>query len=146
MQAVDVRAALADDSSAAAQARGITRSALSRWNLASLSETACLLVSELVANVVRHGAWPSELVISRRHDRVHFSVSDHDPSLPRRRKPEPADLSGRGLALVEDLAEAWGCESARADPDDARRTGANAEPEMGKVVWFELRAVRPVGL
>ena len=144
MQAVDVRAALADDSSAAAEARSITRSALARWDLTFLSETACLLVSELVANVARHGAWPSELAITLQEERVHFAVADHDPSLPKRRNPAPEDLSGRGLALVDDLAEAWGCESAPSDPDEGRRARGAAQPEMGKVVWFDLRAVRSV--
>jgi anti-sigma regulatory factor (Ser/Thr protein kinase) len=118
----EFRAALRADPSAAAQARSITRDVLARWELASIAETACLLLSELVANVVRHGAWPSELTIGRRPGRIHVAVSDRGPHLPRRAHPSVSAPSGRGLALVEDIAASWGC----VPLDD------------GKVVWFEL--------
>jgi serine/threonine-protein kinase RsbW len=41
------------------------------------------------------------------------------------RHPEPSDLSGRGMALVQALADDWGVE---VGPD-------------GKTVWFSLELV-----
>ena len=120
----DVRVALTADPSAAAEARSITQDALVRWGLASMVDTACLLVSEVVANVVTHGAWPSELTIARRPGRVHVAVSDGSPDLPRRVHPSAFAVSGRGLALVEDLAASWGC--------------VPVTDHGGKIVWFEL--------
>ena len=119
-----MRSRLTADASGAAEARSITRNTLAGWGLASLEDVACLLVTELVANVVQHAAWPSELAIWRRGDRVRFEVSDEDPSPPTRRHGMTLAESGRGLALVEGMAETWGY--------DFAQRGA------GKVVWFEL--------
>jgi anti-sigma regulatory factor (Ser/Thr protein kinase) len=121
---VDVRSRLTADASGAAEARSITCDTLETWGLPSLQAVACLLVTELVANVVRHAGWPSELTIRRRGDRVHIEVSDEDPSPPRRLHEMGLAASGRGLALVEDLSEDWGYN--------------RAERGEGKVVWFEL--------
>ena len=98
------------------------RSALLRWELPLLVETAELLVSELATNALRYGKGPIELQVLLLDDVVTFSVTDADPPLPRFRRSSYDDEGGRGLQLVATLASRWG----------ARATST------GKVVWCEL--------
>ena len=89
------------------------------------TDAAELLVSELVSNAVRYAGGGEVLVRARLADgllRVEvLDSSEVVPPLPS--EPAPADAeSGRGLLLVEALAERWG-----------------AEPVPGgKRLWFEL--------
>jgi hypothetical protein len=99
------------------------RAALESWGLASLEDVACLLVTELVANMVMHAPSTSELVIRRHGDVVRVAVADADPRPPVLRRRSPMAATGRGLALVDALATRWGY-----DPVG-----------KGKAVWFELR-------
>lgn len=102
-----------------------------------LVETAGLLVSELVTNVSLHTASLAvrlETVV--RHDRVRVSVYDDEPAAP----PPPSTPAlgcenGRGLLLVEAMAQDWGV--GEAHPSDPSRRG-------GKHLWFELLD-RPTG-
>ncbi len=84
-------------------------------------ETAELLVSELVTNAVRHAETGLVLTISV-VPRVRIAVDDSSSDLISARLAEADQDTGRGLAIVEALASAWGCESA----------------PQGKRVWFEL--------
>lgn len=98
-------------------------------------DIAELLISELVANAVRHpprGGTGPEIEISVRLLRtdvvLRVEVEDHDGRpLPLVRPPPEPHESGMGLHLVSQLADAWGCSHAR--------TGET------KTVWFELRTV-----
>jgi anti-sigma regulatory factor (Ser/Thr protein kinase) len=90
-------------------------------------ETAELLVSELVANAVRHGAADVvQLHLDEpTQDTVRLAVDDGSPHPPRasRSLPDTKSAGGRGLWLVTQLADRWGW-----DP----------LPE-GKRVWFEVQ-------
>lgn len=92
----------------------------------SASESALVLTSELVTNVVVHS--DSVGLAVRAHcngARLRVCVDDATmtPLKPvRRGGPEPPPGSGRGLWLVEALAARWGCE----------------ELPHGKRVWFEV--------
>jgi PAS domain S-box-containing protein len=94
------------------------------------AELACLLVSEVVTNVVLHTSAARgtlrrqdfELRIRKGHASVWVEVFDHDLRLPRIRMAGENDEGGRGLYLVDQLAERWG----------SRPT------DMGKAVWFEM--------
>lgn len=97
------------------------------------AELAVLLVSELVANCVRHAATPFRVTVDRAVDRLMFEVEDGSAGLPVTRRPAPTDPSGRGLRIVDALASTWGVRRAA----DAGRAEA-ARAEAGKVVWFEL--------
>ena len=55
-------------------------------------------------------------------DRVHVEVVDSDPTPVQARQAPPSATSGRGLALVDSLAVAWG----------------SVEADYGKVVWFDV--------
>jgi anti-sigma regulatory factor (Ser/Thr protein kinase) len=74
-------------------------------------DTLELLVSELVTNAVLHSPHSGTVTLElRRADRaLRIAVTDAGPVLPRPRTPvSAAEEHGRGLFLVETLAEAWG--------------------------------------
>jgi anti-sigma regulatory factor (Ser/Thr protein kinase) len=86
-------------------------------------ETAVLLTSELVTNALVHAADGATLVIEAAGRLARIEVID--PGHATRLVPlrvGSLDEHGRGLAIVEDLASAWGVESRG----------------PGKAVWFEL--------
>jgi len=118
---------------------------LSGWGLDDQVELAELLVSEIVTNAVLHsvqhanplavaavgnggsgevGANPARIELAMRAGSraLWVEVRDSDVRLPRLRFADTDDEGGRGLYLVDALADRWG----------ARPT------EDGKVVWFEL--------
>ena len=106
-------------------AREVARDALMSWELAHLTDTAVLLISELVTNAVLHAkADGSGLALSLEvHGRrLRIEVHDGDLRGPRPRVPSGLDESGFGFVLVNSLADNWG----------VRKTAA------GKAVWAEL--------
>ena len=108
-------------------AREATRDALSTWHVAHLEETALLLVSELVTNVVRHArarVLAMALWLEPEEASLLIEVHDADPHEPRPRMPGALDEGGFGFVLIEALAGKWG----------VRQT------ETGKAVWVELDA------
>jgi PAS domain S-box-containing protein len=111
---------LPDDAVAAGQARRLTGEQLHKWNLDALAATTELLVSELVANVVRHATGPIQLRLLRGRTLV-CEVSDTSPTTPRIRHAAETDEGGRGLQLVAALAHRWG----------TRHTAT------GKCIWTE---------
>lgn len=85
-----------------------------------------LLVTELVGNSLRHaGLGPHDRIrirIARQRGSVRVEVTDPGPGFsPMRERPGRRQTSGRGIYLVEQVADRWGLE----------RTGETC-------VWFEL--------
>ncbi|GLW34152.1 ATP-binding protein [Actinoplanes regularis] len=66
---------------------------------------AAVVVSELVTNAVRHGGGCVALNVEADGGRVVVSVADGSSVVPRRRDPD--EVGGRGLVLIEALAENW---------------------------------------
>lgn len=103
------RVRLATRPAAAAEARSHVRETISTWDLPVDPEIAILLTSELVTNAVSHEtSGHVTLVIRGSHDR--FRVEVHDTSFA---VPVPMDApadaeTGRGLMLVDNLADDWG--------------------------------------
>jgi anti-sigma regulatory factor (Ser/Thr protein kinase) len=92
-----------------------------------LHDTAVLLISELVTNSVRHSkvsAGVIELVATSTPRYVRVEVSDDGEGFDPPPASDSDSDSGRGLELVEELADRWG-----------RPTG------MRTCVWFELDRV-----
>jgi anti-sigma regulatory factor (Ser/Thr protein kinase) len=83
-----------------------------------------LLTSELATNAVLHGARPIAVTVDARVDRLRVEVKDAAPAMPVELDLGPEMEHGRGLAIVDALADDWGAE----------RVAGN-----GKVVWAELR-------
>lgn len=88
-------------------ARRLTRTALAAWGAGHLVDGAEMIVSELVTNAVRYGHGPVDLAIALTDEMLRISVSDGGPCLPVPREAGPGDQSGRGLLIVEALAESW---------------------------------------
>ncbi|MEU7557193.1 ATP-binding SpoIIE family protein phosphatase [Streptomyces eurythermus] len=109
---------------AAPRARAFASGVLTSWRFpAELHDLGVLATSELVANSLQHGIPPMRLRLRRTDRRLIIEVTDGDDHLPRRRRAEPGDESGRGIAIVATIASSWGC----------RRT-----PGGGKAVWCEF--------
>lgn len=106
----------------ASAARRFVASTLDDWGLERLEETACLLVSELVSNVVLHADTDLDVHLRRSDGRVRIEVHDRNPQLPQRKFYSPTSTTGRGMVFIAELSQGWG-----------------AEPTAGgKMVWFEL--------
>lgn len=110
---------------APAEARKRVRALIGLWGIQVDAETAELLTSELVTNAVRHDAGELiTLAVGCRHARLRVDV--HDSASGRPGMPAgPCDdtETGRGLLIVETLADEWGI----------YRTPS------GKAVYFALR-------
>ncbi|MFC9290001.1 SpoIIE family protein phosphatase [Streptomyces sp. NPDC057052] len=114
---------------AAPRARAFASGVLTSWRFpAELHDLGVLATSELVANSLQHGIPPMRLRLRRTDRRLIIEVTDGDDHLPRRRRAEPADESGRGIAIVATIASHWG----------SRRI-----PDGGKAVWCEFVLPKP---
>ncbi|CAN5191833.1 hypothetical protein BH24ACT1_BH24ACT1_03640 [soil metagenome] len=110
------------DWESAGAARRFVSATLTAWRCDALEYVVTLLVSELVANAVLHAGTELDVVLRRPEGGVRVEVHDRDHRLPTRKHYSITATTGRGLALVEELARDW---------------GAEATPE-GKFVWFEF--------
>ncbi|MEU5521129.1 SpoIIE family protein phosphatase [Streptomyces sp. NPDC047860] len=114
---------------AAPRARAFASGVLTSWRFpAELHDLGVLATSELVANALQHGTPPMRLRLRRTDRRLIIEVTDGDDHLPRRRRAEPGDEAGRGIAIVATIASGWG----------SRRT-----PGGGKAVWCEFLLPKP---
>ncbi|MEU6654816.1 SpoIIE family protein phosphatase [Streptomyces sp. NPDC046900] len=115
-----------------ASARHQLRELLHDWSSEDQVDSAVLLVSEVLTNVLVHTDTDALLVAEVFQDgdgldggsgrRVRVEVTDASDDLPHKRRPGELASSGRGLVLVGLLADAWGV-----DPRGE-----------GKSIWFEL--------
>ncbi|MFJ3665091.1 ATP-binding protein [Streptomyces sp. NPDC090106] len=106
-------------------ARKLVRTALATWHLDELTDAGTLVVTELVANAVKHtNARHIRVVVSRPSERfVRIGVVDRARVMPEMTKPgDDLMTCGRGLLLIDALAERWGTDMYR----------------WGKQVWAEL--------
>ncbi|MEE4542784.1 SpoIIE family protein phosphatase [Streptomyces sp. V4-01] len=115
-----------------ADARSALRQALAGWELAEIADDVELAAGELLVNVLLHtegGAVLTLEVLPEPVRRVRLSVQDRSSVWPRRRTPGEAATSGRGLLMIEALAQRWGVEP-RGD---------------GKAVWCEFGPAADAG-
>lgn len=80
---------------------------LASWDLPDLVETAALLTSELLTNSVLHARTAITLTLLRRNGQVDIAVRDGSRFAPRRRRHASDATTGRGLELLDQLAESW---------------------------------------
>ncbi|MFI8103836.1 ATP-binding protein [Streptomyces sp. NPDC086023] len=66
-----------------------------------------LAVSELVTNAHLHASGTAYLVLTWDGSCLHVSVADTDPHLPKPREAGAGATSGRGLGIVDALADTW---------------------------------------
>ncbi|MEU7021316.1 SpoIIE family protein phosphatase [Streptomyces sp. NPDC046203] len=110
-----------------AAARAQVRQLLHDWKDEDQRDSAVLMVSEMVTNVLVHtdgdALLVAEVVCRADGRRLRVEVSDSSDELPHRRDPGEMASNGRGLVLMEMLAETWGV-----DPRGE-----------GKAIWFEFQ-------
>ncbi|WP_367318286.1 ATP-binding protein [Streptomyces sp. HUAS ZL42] len=106
----------------AARARRLAAGQLIDWELSSLIDTAQLLISEAVTNAIRHAPGPIRLSLRRYATALRCEVEDASAQTPQRNVVGDDAEGGRGLALLDALADSWG----------------SHQTPGGKSVWFEL--------
>jgi serine phosphatase RsbU (regulator of sigma subunit)/anti-sigma regulatory factor (Ser/Thr protein kinase) len=120
------------DPQALVAARGMIREAMTSWGMPERLDDAELAADELITNALVHTDGGAVLTVRMMPDtvrRLRIEVHDLASNWPRRREPGAAETSGRGLLLVDQLADAWG-----------------VEPHgSGKSVWCEFRSLPAAG-
>lgn len=109
-----------------ATARQQLRELLHDWPSPDQVDSAVLLVSEMLTNVLVHtdadALLIAEVAGAPGERRIRVEVADTSDDLPHKRRPGELASSGRGLVLMELLADTWGV----------------APRGEGKSIWFEL--------
>lgn len=92
------------------------------WGCTDIEDDAALLVSELITNAALHAR--TTITVSARFsgNELRVAVADRQPGEVSGVMPAQSSETGRGLPIVEAIAETWGVRSHRA----------------GKFVWFTL--------
>ncbi|WBB59560.1 SpoIIE family protein phosphatase [Streptomyces sp. WMMC500] len=104
----------ASDPDALSAARHMIRSAVRSWGAGERADEIELVSDELITNALLHTDGPAVVTIrplSTPEPRLRVEVEDRSSALPHRREPGEAGVSGRGLLLVDMLADVWGVES-----------------------------------
>ncbi|MEU9315506.1 SpoIIE family protein phosphatase [Streptomyces sp. NPDC048295] len=116
-----------------ASARQQLRDLLHDWADPEQVDAAVLMISEMATNVLVHTDGDALMLAQATGEQgerlLRVEVSDGSDELPHKRRPGEMASSGRGLVLMEMLADAWGV-----DPRGA-----------GKSIWFELNEAGPEG-
>ena len=109
-------------------ARRLVRQLLQAWGARQDPDDAALLLTELVANVVDHVGGSACLTIEATFsdDWLRIAVVDCSSARPLLQPLDTGRPRGRGILMVQTMADRWGCEDHR----------------DGKRVWFELRPPR----
>ncbi|WP_416986482.1 SpoIIE family protein phosphatase [Streptomyces sp. T028] len=119
------------DPEALTAARHMIRAAVRAWGARDRADEIELVADELITNALMHtegAAIVTLRVLAGGGDRrLRVEVEDSSSALPRRREAGVSGVSGRGLLLVDLLADVWGVEA---------RGG-------GKCVWCEFVAREP---
>lgn len=107
------------------QIRRTLRTLLTGWGIAAdVVDDTLLVVEELVANVIDHARTRFQLVVELTGQVLHVAVRDSGGGLPQLRPFDPDAARGRGLQVIEKLAQSWGWDA----------------HERGKTVWVDLAA------
>ncbi|MET7906335.1 ATP-binding protein [Streptomyces sp. NPDC005355] len=109
----------------------VTRT-LSEWGYVDRLHEIELCVSELATNALLHGVPPGRLFrvrVEATEEEVRIEVRDSGPGRPVSQAPRPDSEHGRGLLLVNELADAWG----------------DIEHTVGKTVWFTVKSTPAMG-
>ncbi len=107
----------------ARSARHLVQEKLTEWGRLDLLEEARLIVSELVGNAARHtGCTRLCVALGLDGDRLRLAVRDSSRTLPVVITSGVTETSGRGMGLVDSIANRWGVD----------------EASFGKWVWAEI--------
>ncbi|MFE9016268.1 SpoIIE family protein phosphatase [Streptomyces cyaneofuscatus] len=103
-----------NDPEALSSARHMIRAAVRAWGAKERADEIELAADELTTNALMHtdgGAVVTIRVMAGSERRLRVDVEDRSSALPRRRDAGSDGVSGRGLMLVDRLADVWGVES-----------------------------------
>lgn len=103
-------------------AREVVAWQLREWHVERLCDDAAVVVTELISNAVRHAATDVELTVVPIENGIRLEVRDGSARELHQRTSAKTDEGGRGLQLVDALADRYGVL-----PDGE-----------GKRVWVEL--------
>lgn len=116
-------AELAPTVGAARQARELVTTGCQHWGMPTLTDPACIAITEMVNNVVAHARTPMTVRLAPQDSTLHLAVRDHSPLRPTfAGLAPPTRAGGRGLLLIDTMARRW---------------GSSVVPD-GKVVWCVL--------
>jgi hypothetical protein len=101
------------------------------WGLAPAIASACLVVSELATNGLRHAVTDMDLSLACHGGTLRLALRDHSDSPLRPQAGDLESVGGRGLALVAACSRAW---------------GVLPTADGGKVVWAVLDVRMPDAL
>lgn len=135
-----VEIALPPDVSSVGVGRRVVRQALAAWQLDELIDTATLLTSEVLTNSVLHARTNIVLTVRQiAEDRVSISVHDDSSHLPRMRRHSAEATTGRGLELLDQLADEWAVEAEPGGKTLTFSIGGGADPWAAYTVstWEE---------
>lgn len=107
---------------AAGRARHHVRARLLDWQLDELVDPVLLLTSEVVTNALLHTGTRLTVLVERSGTGVQVGVEDGSAVPPVQRRHSTTASTGRGVQLLEAIAETWGWQPT-AD---------------GKLVWFRV--------
>jgi anti-sigma regulatory factor (Ser/Thr protein kinase) len=113
---------LPPEPASATRARRLARDQLAVACTPDVLDTVSVLVTELVTNAILHARTPLRLVVESHPDHVRLCVEDASPQRPEVHRYGTDAVTGRGLALVEQLASSWGVEGT----------------PTGKIVWCTI--------
>ncbi|MFF4849890.1 SpoIIE family protein phosphatase [Streptomyces sp. NPDC001194] len=101
------------DPEALVAARHMIGAAVRAWGARERSDEIELVADELIVNALMHTDGPAIVtlrVLTGPQRRLRVEVADRSSALPRRREAGESGVSGRGLMLVDRLADVWGVE------------------------------------
>lgn len=128
---VTARLGLAPHVTASRVARDFVSRTCLDWGLAPAIASACLVVSELVTNGLRHAVTDMDLTLARHGGILRLALRDRSDAPLHPQAPDLDSVGGRGLALVGACSRAW---------------GVLPTADGGKVVWAVLDVRPPVAL
>ncbi|MFE9995224.1 SpoIIE family protein phosphatase [Streptomyces avermitilis] len=102
------------DPEALTEARHMIRAAVRAWGARERADEIELVADELITNALMHtegSAIVTLRVLTGPDHRLRVEVEDSSSALPRRREAGECEVSGRGLLLVDRLADVWGVEA-----------------------------------
>ena len=110
---------------AARRARELVTEACGWWDCPELAGPACIVITEMVNNVVAHARTPMVVLIATKGDGLSVAVRDRSGTVPTYGgvPVSPTAPGGRGMLLIDSVAWRWG----------------SLPLADGKVVWALLR-------
>ena len=90
------------------RARHFLRDALSRWQADGYDLAAPQVLTELAANAALHARTTYTVHVRLEREVLLLEVSDSSATMPQQRHYGTAATTGRGIALVDALSQAWG--------------------------------------